>query len=143
MGANVRAEIDSNCYGNPQVDAVATARTTVEVFSGGNLPVNANVDINFANIFHRNFPFNFNVPVPSFSTLPVDLPPSSATTLEFGAFDGNSFTPSSTPTHKDVPININLGSFGGTGADNRTLIIDATVGQPHLAEVTAPNDAQA
>jgi hypothetical protein len=138
--ATVRAEID-NCAGGPQVNGQAILGTIVGPFGGGNLPINGSVNLNFAGIFNRTFPLQFNIPVPSFASIPIDLPPTQGVTLQFGTFDGTTFTPSATPTHRDIPITINLGSFGGAANDNGIFIVDATVGKPRSVELTTPNDA--
>jgi len=140
LSATARAQIHG-CLADQWADGQAYAATTVGPFGGGSLPINGSATINLANVVNRTFPFGFTVPIPSFSSLPVDLPPVPGATLEFGTFDGSNFAPSPTPTHKDIPIAINVGSFGGSPGDNSTLIVDATVGQSQIAAFTTANDA--
>lgn len=142
LSATARAQIHG-CLGDPLVEAAAHVSASAGPFGGGSLPANGSVNLTFAGIFSRSFPFGFNIPIPSFSSLPIDLPASEGVGFEFGTFDGTTFTPSATPGHKDIPIAVNVGSFGGSSNDNNTFIVDATVGSAQAASLTSASDAQA
>jgi hypothetical protein len=140
--ATARAQVHG-CLFDPLADGQASLGTTVGQYNGGALPVSGGININLGNIFNRYFPLVFQVPIPSLPSLPIDLPPVTGATLEFGTFDGNTFTPAPQPTHKDVPFTINIASYGESFTSNGVLVIDATVGQPQTAVLTNAADSKA
>jgi len=133
LGVSIRAQVHG-CLGDPLADAQADLSTTVGLFGGGNLPIGGSVHVTLGNIFSRDFPLQFAVPVPAITNLPIDFINGTGAQFAFGTFDGKEFKPAANPTHKDVPVSVNISSFGGPPTNNNTLIIDATVAAPPQSE---------
>ncbi len=76
-----------------------------------------------------DFPFpNVSVPLPyhPLNSLPIDLSRLQKVGLDFGQLTAGKWTTSG--THKDIPLLLNVGSFGNPTDDSPFLIVDAIIG---------------
>ena len=148
LDANVRAQINENCDGffHPTADATGHLTTIVSTFRGGPLGIGGSAHVVMNPFFDRDFPLFFAAPIPALTAIPIDITDDgkSKVKIEFGSFDGVTFTPDATPSHRDIPVQLNISSLGGSATDNATLIVDGSVAQlPVTEDLPSAQAAQA
>lgn len=126
-----KAQIHENCFGNnPEVGASASFAVPISSPTAqSKVNLNGTAWINaLSGLLNLRFGVNVEMPLPASVPLsiPIDLQPVPDAILDFGSFSGGVW--SSTGAHKDIPVAVRLGSFGGPVANNSTLVIDAAIG---------------
>jgi hypothetical protein len=152
LDAGFVAEVFEQCLGinNPVVTgAVNLAGSLGPVQGLSSIPLDGKsvIDLGWIN---PNLPKQYsdihaNIPIPGslLTTIPIQLTQAaSGAQMDFGAIVNGQWQTAG--TKRDVPLTMNVGSFGGSESDNAYLIIDATIGtQPRLKLFPRPLDALA
>jgi hypothetical protein len=144
--ASLEADIDSGCLLNQiHIPSQANLSTTVgQITKPGGVAVSGTATFNYSLLgfsVSHTASISLPLPIPPISAIPVDFPTSPDVTLQFGTFDGTTFKPTPNPSHKDIPLEVNVSSVGGSTSDNNTLLIDASIGTPKLVPVSNHADA--
>jgi hypothetical protein len=141
LKTGLNGKIYENCFGfhQPSVGGWGELGTTLSNVSDlTDIKLNGYFTIGaLAYIFGIKFPIDTNIKLPiALNKIPIDLTQTrDGTVLDFVGFTNGHWEHNCPCQHKDIPVVINVGSFGqlgtfgdGTSRGNSRLVIDASVG---------------